>query len=186
MKLIEHWPTIILANYRTGSSALALKLSLENSVPSFVEPHINNERRAAFFSAYKKIDRYIVKFMPDQVDIFDPYRELLNSQCYVIKLKRKDIVNQIASFYIASVRDKWWTKDNDIETNYFIPIKLDLIKSSIERILTTEELLNNYNSVDQTVYYEDMGIFDSIDRKPSLKPMNMDRLLEVIRNHVSR
>lgn len=186
MKLIEHWPTVILCNYRTGSSALAYKLGLENSVPSFVEPHVNDERKEAFFAAYKKINRYIVKFMPDQVSMFPPYGDLLTSNCYVIKLQRKNIIEQIASFYIALVRDKWWTKENDDDSDYFIPIRLDLIKLSIERILTTDNLLNNYNNVHQTIFYEDLGVFENIDRKHSLKPINMERLLEVIETHVGR
>jgi len=180
------WPVVILSNYRTGSSALALKLSSDNSVPCFVEPHVNSERQAAFFSVYGKHDKYIVKFMPDQLSLFSAYKDLLESDCYLIKLQRKNIVEQIASFYLALIRDKWWTKENDVETDYFIPIKTDLIKQSCERILTTETLLNNYNSVNQTLYYEDLGIFEDIDRKHSLKPKNMNRLLDVIKNNVSR
>lgn len=182
---VTRWPAVILANYRTGSSALCYKLAADNNVSAHVEPTIAADRLQRFVEAYNSDTNYVVKFMPDQIDSCNLYRELLDSECYKIKLLRKNKVEQIASFYIAEMRDKWWTLSNEQEKNYFIPINADVIKKSIDRILNTDSLLNDYDKADATIYYEDLGILEDIDRKPSLKPNNIDRLLEIITNHVT-
>jgi len=124
--------------------------------------------------------------MPDQIDFFKPYSQLLESSSFKIKLQRKNKIEQIASYYIATLRDKWWTTNNDQDNSYFIPIKLELLQECARKILYVDNLLNNYNEADLTLWYEDLDYFDDIDRKQSAKPNNMNRLLDVIEQYVNR
>lgn len=181
---ITRWPALILANYRTSSSALCYGIALENSIKSFVEPTITQERSQEFLEYYKINDQYIVKFMPDQVNQFVPYQELLASDCYKIKLTRNNKALQIASHYIASVRNKWWTTSKEEQTNYFIPIITEQINQSIERIQLVDSMLDSYSGFDIEVTSEDIGIIDEIDRAHSRKPSNFEHLINIIKERL--
>lgn len=181
---ITKWPAIIVANYRTGSSALTHKLALDNQVTAFVEPSITNKRQQQFIDFYNQSKSYVVKFMPDQVDTFNYYQTLLDSDCYKIKLFRKNKVEQIASYYLASVKDKWFTTRYEEETDYFIPIINDKIDYSIDKILSVDKLLETVVNVDHTLYFEDLTVFEDVDRKPSLKPKNIERLYDLIKSRI--
>jgi hypothetical protein len=178
--LIKNKPIVILANYRTGSSVLAKKIAQDHNIPCFPEPAITKERREDFLKYYNTTKEYVVKFMPDQIDAFVPYKELIDSNCYKIKIIRKNTVEQIASYYIAKIRNKWWTTEEESETNYFVPIDKDLLNKSVEEILTVNQLLASYTKVDEEIVYEDLGILTGLDRKISMKPANLKQLLNII------
>lgn len=181
MIIIPHWPAIVLANYRTGSSPLTLKLAEVNQVRSFVEPSITEERTNDFINYKLQSDRYVVKFMPDQIEKFPLYKELLNTANYRIKISRKDKVQQIASHYIATVRNKWWTTEQEQDISYFVPISHELLDKSIEQILTVDTMLDSYKEFDVELYYEDLTHLENIDRKPASKPQNLNFILNTIK-----
>lgn len=181
---ITKWPAIVIANYRTGSSPFAYKLGVDNKVAAFIEPTITNERQQAFTDFLKTSQPYVVKFMPDQVDRLAHYQTLLESDCYKIKLQRKNKVEQIASYYLALVKGKWFTAEHEQESDYFIPVISEKIDYSIDKILSVDKLLDKITVVDQTIYFEDLPVFDDIDRKPSLKPKNLQRLYSLIESRL--
>jgi hypothetical protein len=178
--LIKNKPIVILANYRTGSSVLAKKIAQEHNIPCFPEPTITEERKEDFLKHYNTTKEYVVKFMPDQIDTFTPYKELIDSDCYKIKIIRKNTVEQIASYYIAKIRNKWWTTEEETETNYFVPINKEILNQSVEHILTVNQMLASYTEVDEEIVYEDLGILSGLDRKISMKPANLKQLLNII------
>jgi len=178
--LIKNKPIVILANYRTGSSVLAKKIALEHNIPCFPEPTITKERKEDFLKHYSTTKEYVVKFMPDQIDTFAPYKELIDSNCYKIKIIRKNTAEQIASYYIAKIRDKWWTTEEESETNYFVPIDKEILNQSVEQILAVNQMLASYTEVDEEIVYEDLGILTGLDRKISMKPANLKQLLTII------
>ena len=180
MITITRWPAIILANYRTGSSPLTYKLSLDNNVPCFVEPSITEERTVLFLNHLKTSNPFLVKFMPDQIQGFEPYRQLLETDCFKIKLKRNNKVEQIASYYLALVRDKWWTTEQEEDKDYFIPVFDDKIEYSIKKITEVDSMLDSYHT-DYELSFEDFSFIEGIDRKHSHKPKNIERLYELIK-----
>jgi hypothetical protein len=182
--LIKNKPIVILANYRTGSSVFARKIALEHNIPCFPEPTITEERKEDFLKHYTTTKEYVVKFMPDQIDTFAPYRELIDSNCYKIKIIRKNTAEQIASYYIAKIRDKWWTTEEEAETNYFVPIDKEILNQSVEQILTVNQMLASYTEVDEEIVYEDLGILTGLDRKISMKPANLKQLLNIIERKI--
>jgi hypothetical protein len=119
--------------------------------------------------------------MPDQVEKFTPYQELLASDCYKIKLTRKDKAAQIASYYTASVRDKWWTTKTEESKNYFVPIMHDKILHCITHIKQVDSMLEAFEHFDTELYYEDIGIIEDIDRVHSRKPANFNHLVNIIK-----
>jgi hypothetical protein len=181
MITIPHWPAIVLANYRTGSSPLTLKLAEVNQAQPFVEPSITEERTDNFINYKLQSDRYVVKFMPDQIDQFPLYKDLLDTSSYRIKISRKDKVQQIASHYIATVRNKWWTTEQEQDISYFVPISHELLDNSIKHILTVDTMLDSYKDFDVELYYEDLNYLENIDRKPASKPQNLNFVLNLIK-----
>lgn len=176
---ITRWPVVILANYRTGSSVLCRKLALDNNVPAFIEPAVTEQRQKEFLDNI--LDKFVIKFMPDQVASFAPYQQLLDADTFKIKLKRKDKAEQIASHYIAKVRDKWWTTIDDAEKDYFLAVDNEKLEESIEHILKVDTMLDQFVGFEAELFFEDLGYIDDVDRKPALKPKNMSRLLDIIK-----
>ncbi len=181
MITIPRWPAVILANYRTGSSPVTLKLAEVNQAQPFVEPSVTEERADAFINYTSQSDRYVVKFMPDQIDHFPIYKNLLDAPCYRIKISRKDKVQQIASHYIATVRNKWWTTENEQDEKYFVPISHELLDNSIKQILLVDTMLDSYKDFDVELHYEDLSYLENIDRKPASKPQNLNSILNMIK-----
>lgn len=184
---ISKWPVIILANYRTGSSALTYKIAQDNKTTAFVEPGISEERENKFISYFSKSIYYVIKFMPDQIENNKYYQLLLsNPSCYLIKLKRKNKIQQIASYYIAKKTQKWYALTTDNEDRLLVSIDLNELNSAIEYILKIDKMLDEYKNYDLELNYEDFGYLDNLplNLKLSSRPANYQRLLDVIKKKI--
>ena len=180
---IANSPVAIITNYRTGSSALCRSISFENNLASFPEPHIDKERQNDFFNHLD--NKFVVKFMLDQVEKFDPYEQILKSDCFKIKLTRTDKVSQIASYYIALMRDVWQNYTFDTTSPYFLSVDLDKINESINRILTADKLLNDCNlKFDMILTYEELGIITHTQSIKTVQPKNLNRIKTVIKKQL--
>lgn len=180
---IDSSPIAIIANYRTGSSVLCRSIAVENNLAPFTEPHIDEERRSNFLNHID--NKFVVKFMLDQVDGFVPYQQILKSNCFKIKITRQDKISQIASYYIALMRDVWKTHISDVTNPYFLSVDLDKIDESIDRILTADKLLNDTDlKFDMTLTYEELGFVPNTQRKKTVQPKNLERIKSVIKDRL--
>lgn len=179
---INKFPVMLLANYRTGSSALNTLLGVENNLTVFYEPHL---RPAAMQDLVDMVNKgessFIVKFMPDQLDKHEIYKTLYNSNCYKIRLTRSDKVAQILSYYVADMTKVWNHEDPDIRgTDYFISVKDELIDVAIDRILKVDKLLKDSSIIfDQELVYESLNLEGSHVSK-LIAPKNYLRLYSYI------
>ena len=173
-------PIAIIANYRTGSSALCRSIAAENKLKPFLEPTISNERKLDFLKHYNS-NNYVVKFMPDQVNNFKLYQRIIESDCFKIKLTRLDKVSQITSYYIALTRGVWGTLSCDMHTPYLLSIDSDKIDQAIDRILMVDRLFDNIDTqFDMVLNYEDLGFISNTQAVKTHQPKNLDRIKSII------
>lgn len=90
---INRWPVIVVANYRSGSTVYATYLSSLYNVPCYLEPwhtketrgddwgpHVNGIKQNFYDHYHSKDNKYILKFMPDNIkDIRNRVTEIYNN-----------------------------------------------------------------------------------------------------------
>ena len=174
---------------RCGSTPYVELLSQQLGLPAFYEPwchriYSNDSSYLRSYNQYiehkKHSNRYIVKFWITDLEQRSPYQdEVMNG--YKILLMRRDIVGQIASWYIADYLDKFHTPKEEKEIQYTVEIKPKDISISI-RFLTRSLFLVNYcNIFDSRLYYEDLD-FSALKSpyKKTIQPSNLAELRQEI------
>ena len=177
---ITRWPVLLYANYRTGSNLLGKQLARDNDAAWHNEPIRDTFRLLEFLKSYYSADNtYIVKCMPDQVGHIKETADLLTSECFKIRLLRRDELAQIVSYYIALMRDQWVQTSKDI-SDYAVPLDYQKLEVAIDTIMkNNQDLLNSKTYFDYTLYYEDLNFDDNVLYKIT-PPTNIDILKSVI------
>lgn len=177
-------PILLLANYRTGSSALVKILGFKYNLPVFSEPHIWEDRLLDLRTRLRQRDnKFIIKFMPDYIDEIYEYKTIYNSDCYKIKLTRQDKVAQVTSYYIARMTNIW----NDYgagkhEVPYTVPIEENTILESIDRITTVDNFLSSTKTkFDECLTYEELDLADATIHK-LMSPENYNELYSYVKS----
>jgi hypothetical protein len=192
---ITRWPAIIVANYRSGSTVYTTHLAKQHNVPCYLEPwhrselrgdnwgpHVNGMKQNFYEQFHIGDNKYILKFMPDQINKFTPYDMLLKSNCFKIKLYRENEIDNIVSNYVAAMRKKWWSLPTETFNNYIL--ELDELQINKSIIVTTQNnfWLHSLNvEYDEIVTYESMGLIPPTDYIKTHMPDN----LEDIRNRIT-
>ena len=188
---INKFPVIIIANRRTGSTALANKIAKIYNITNFADgAYIEPHKRPKFLKHLwrdlyiQKINNVVVKVIADQLDKAYLYQYITDMDSFKIKLLRRNKVDQIASCYIASKRDLWHQKKNHIVDDSEILINSDEVKKCITRILRVDnEIAKLCYNFDLELYYEDL-FFDDYDISDvkSTVPKNINDIKEAVRN----
>jgi hypothetical protein len=120
---------------------------------------------------------FVLKIIADQLDDCRYYREILARDCYKIRLMKRDIPEQIASYHIASKTRKWWQlTDEEREPRFIRTVRSHLLRS-MNIILHNNALLEESTiQFDETIYAEDLPFLESSKYKPSTKPKNYDHI----------
>lgn len=188
---ISKWPVVIFTSPRSGSTAFAHYLKNQNPTKQyFNEPVLDQNRMTEFTNVFNSTDDYMIKVMGEtivkpnwEVPQHPQYMidKMLSNESYKIKLYRKNVIEQVASLYVASMRNHWEYYEDEISKfNILEDIEIDLFKvrRAIRIIKHNIEVIDNIKS-DVTVYYEDLTNFDN-NFKLTPKPRNYNSLLEVI------
>lgn len=168
-------PIVIVANYRTSSSALSEHIAVNYELPNrFSEPMQWHKAYLTFseFMDQNKTD-FVLKIIADQMDDCQYYREILSRDCYKIKLLKRDIPEQIASYYVAHKTRKWWQLvEEDRDARVIRSVRSNLLRA-MNIILYNNALLEESNiQFDETIYAEDLPFLEVSKYKVSTKPKN--------------
>lgn len=130
---------VILSSYRTGSTALCDALSVSHNIKlNYGEYfHNNNISKTDELSKFEiiKNNSFIIKITPDQV--VQPYfDQLINCATNVYGIYRRNIVKQIASYYISSITNIWARQRTEHHGVHKIPINEEMLDVVIRRVLT--------------------------------------------------
>jgi LPS sulfotransferase NodH len=177
-------PVVIFCSYRTGSTALCDYFAKQHKWANFDEVFhpLLLKRLESFKDHIIRWDkkRYVIKIMPDQMK--NQHLSLIEDlilQSTLIRLKRKSVVDQIASFYICCQLEQWHYTDSEYKD---FSVNLDPYKLaySIEYILNNNVALDNIKyKFDYELDYDDLGHLSSM-YKLSQKPKNYLEL----QNHI--
>ena len=187
-------PVIIVANYRTGSTALADVIHNENNLAIFIEPTcgFNSEYKELRFNKYIDSGKtnYVLKIMPDQINDNPRFIRILEDhpRTFKIKLWREDLLQTIASYYIARMTNKWHKKVSDPDIlPEIMAINMEIIDESIKKILHNEDLFMTelcdvkWNTI---VKYEDIGLIENSIFIPMEDPLNYKEIESTIATRI--
>ena len=174
---------------RCGSTPYVELLSQQLGLPAFYEPwchriYSNDSSYLRSYNQYiehkKHSNRYIVKFWITDLEQRSPYQdEVMNG--YKILLMRRDIVGQIASWYIADSLDKFHTLAQEEERTYIVPINSKDISEKIRVLTRAVFLAEQCSSFNTRLYYEDID-FSALKSpyKKTIQPSNLAELRQEI------
>jgi hypothetical protein len=178
---------LIISSPRVGSTAFGEWVALCNNKKFYNEPLTTPDLIEDFNESLNQGEDFVLKFHAHE---FFYYQDLLNlKEFYTIRIRRKHIVKQIASDYIALTRQQWYyTNDSESESDNII-IDMEAIKNSIQNINSMNKELFEFDlqqniKFDSDVYYEDMkeNLQDHVNIISDLTPLpkNYQTLIEII------
>jgi hypothetical protein len=177
---ITKWPVVIIANYRTGSSELAERISNFYNAVNIPEPKHDPLLMDTLQDMVNDGDnKFVLKLIVDQIDTHPIYRKILQD-CYSIKLTRKDVLANMVSYYIASWKGTWQQTELTVPkySVEYDPFRVDFV---VDQILTNNKLLAELSIVfNKTLFYEDLD-FTNSDRFKTTPPENLEIITSIIR-----
>jgi len=177
---------------RCGSTPFVELLQQRLKIKSFREPWNSKIYRDKFYlehyteyMSYKKnTNRYILKFMFHDLEFRSPYLSEMNNG-YKILLMRKDIVSQLASWYIANQLDKFHTFKYENKKNYTIEIIPKDISILISRLSRSLFSANHLHIFDQRICYENIDFSElKSNRQKTNQPENYKEIKQEIESQM--
>jgi LPS sulfotransferase NodH len=182
-----NWNIVIIANYRTGSTALGDLLSQLTGLPFIDEAfHFCPQARLGEFDSNTQS---IIKIMPDQLPP-EAHWDLLFNNSFIIGLYREDFTAQALSFGISSYLNVWHQEKNtdSIIKNPSIDIPLKHMVEPAKSLWRNQQRWKDCQSFfDIELCYEQLlpDLANSrYDAMPKLDFYNQK--LEHLRTHVER
>jgi hypothetical protein len=193
---ITKTPVVIFSTPRTGSTVLTAyikKISNDPTIKAFSEPdYPSGNRMEEFLEVYNSNQKFVLKTHLVHIHRYDPkIAEFLTTSdsIFRIRIQRKDLIKQIASFYIAISRNNYWHHRTNDSTKLVdtIEINKSLLAKHISYILRSNKIIKESNiKFDLDLYYEDLPKMDNLTFYVNPKPTNYQEILDVVSEMVSR
>jgi hypothetical protein len=160
---ITKTPILVVASPRTGSNAFTTHLgSKYPTLKCYSEPDHNIEHLSEFLNFAKNNNGYILKILASSMVRYPNWlkEDFFSEKFHTIIIKRRSLVEQLASHYIAMNRNIWYyNKENYENWQYKIKENIDIdeynIKKTISMVKYDIDLVNRFKS-DNIIFYEDM------------------------------
>lgn len=177
---ITKFPVIIFASPRTGSTALLHHIhQLYPENVEFCEPDLKDI--TPFLKYSQNNTNYILKTMAKNLDRY-PKELIFSPRNFFIRIRRKGLINQIASNYVARERNTWGYMSTDTTVNTSsININEEKIQESINILRKYNECINNVPvKFDLDLFYEDLPKITNDHHVITPKPDNYADLKSAI------
>lgn len=189
---------VVMGSPRTGSTAFCHALQEHFKLPYYnevfreyprleknkISPEEESDRKRSdiYWENYNLGRNSIVKIFATHALTTEEFERVI-ANSFIFMLKRKNLVDQISSFYLIQRTQKTrfhhWQNPPD---NWTIDISKSLVKKAIEHLLVNiKEISKKEKYADMTLYYEDIIPY-LINRsiKPYPKPTNFLELHEMV------
>lgn len=184
--------TLILSSPRTGSTMLGEYVKTCSVYPGaryFIEPSYTGKLEE--FQKYFAISKlFVLKAHYSHLDQYGTdIVEYLLKHAFLIRIRRRDIVKQIASFYIAQARQfKWhFTQPEELAMNDIVPIKHNNLASTVEEIFEFNNAIDSSTiKFDLDLYYEDLPKIQNTKYFLTPQPQNYQELLAEVEKLVKQ
>lgn len=188
MHNINKFPIIIVSSPRTGSTILAEYISKKYNLKLFSEPDENKDITQEFYSYIKtKNNSFVLKFHARNFSFYENLDIFANS--YLISIQRKNIVEQIASHYVARARNKFIYNKENVEHNEIMDVNLFDIVVNCEKVYVANKALREVKlNFDKKVFFEDLNLQELGHNSKFMitpKPKNYDYIIEKIAKYIN-
>ena len=183
-------PILILATPRTGSTALGVLIKTQcndMTIPYFIEPDYDGLEKIQTFIDFSKTSKnFIVKIQALNLHRYGEEIStylLKSDDVYRIRITRRNLVDQIASFYIAMFRNKEWhfRAANNRAINDVIPIDINKLILRTKQIAEYNDCLNKIDTVfDSELVYEDLPNMDDTGLYRTPLPLNQVEIIAAV------
>ena len=187
---INKFPVLIVASPRTGSTALGEYIANTYNALYYNEPNMHPEEMKKFVKNFILDNNFVLKILPDMLKNGQYpkhiMKKMLSSECFKIKLTRKNIIEQIASFYTCRNRKTWTYTETNCKNwiDNYIDIDQQEIKQSTIWVIGQNNLLKQFKS-DISLDYEDLSIIESVYKKTP-RPLNYIDLINKIEDSLCK
>lgn len=193
---ITKFPAVVFSSPRSGCTALANYLSFKNDLMFF------NENVNSKFVEYASTNsNYLLKVMMEYV-IDGRFSEkdlprwlkdyLLSDNVFKIRISRNNLIDQVASKYVARERDQYMYHRNSVELyrsyeHFPVNINMPLLINDLRDMRKCNIGLKYYNTkYDLDLIYENLPYFEEAECVKSLLPTNYNELKQEIANNLNR
>lgn len=184
-------PILILSTPRTGSTVLSeyvKKCCNDPSIRIFDEPEnpTPSPRLDNFLKFYPTSENFILKThllnihnYPSDISTF----LTTSDSVFKIRIQRKDVIKQIASFYIATMRGRWHFRSENASTIInTVPIDIQLLSGHVQYITKANKVIQESTiRFDLDLIYEDLPKMDNLTYYVNPKPTNYQEILDAIK-----
>lgn len=184
-------PVIIVSAPRTGSSAIGGEYQDRlNEIPYFNEPYGKVEFKESFTELVNSGDKsYIVKEHAMNLIRYSMYYKdtldkIKTNDCFLVRIRRRDVIAQAASSYIGIKRNKlhYRIEYDPVEMNDIIELDSKVAVPVVGNILHANKILDNFDAnYDVDIYYEDLNIRKEHRIMPTPKPSNYAEILDFLK-----
>jgi len=177
-------PLLVIASPRTGSSAVLEYFSKLHGIKHiFNEPDGRNEMKE-FLDYALDNNNYSLKIQARHLHFYDSrIAEVItkSKDAFRIRIRRKDLVHQTASFYVSKTLNKWFYYTHENTESYSMIIDEAKIKNCADIIKRFNNDVAHFPvEFDLDLYYEDLPIMpDNCYIKTPL-PNNYDQIIDII------
>lgn len=153
-KQIKKFPIIIISTPRSGSTALGEHLVNTYNLEWISEPDSKNNTNILLDLNHNE---FVLKFHAYRITHYP--RKIIEkielNDCFLIRIRRRNIVDQIASVYIATKRNIYYYT-NEIEYNDVTEIDIKHINRSINSVMYFNKCALLKFKYDMDLFYEDI------------------------------
>jgi len=179
---VNKFPVVLIGPPRSGSSVVCRQLAKDLSLPFFSDVTWSTDKMTLLeFSEFiETTDKYVVKChiedLPKYPKLF--LNKVYNNESYNCKIIRNNPVEQLASIYLAEIRNTYMYSESnlDIYSNQIIKLNKYQVLRCLKKMNDYHSKLENTKvSFDKTFVYEN-HVYDSNLTVTTPKPENYDEL----------
>jgi hypothetical protein len=181
--VINKFPIFVLSSPRTGSTVLAEAISIKYNISWINEPYLIKSTSLPIPAD----SNYIMKSMARDFLLSSSPEIRENAKTgYVIRTRRSNLVEQIASMYIADSRNRMlYHKDIDPRGyNTPVPINLRRVKifvKFINRHNYFTHLISQKLNIDLDLDYEEIDGINSPNLIKTIRPDNYEEIKDIVK-----
>lgn len=186
---INKFPIVVIGAPRSGTSIICNQIGIDLKIQHFNDITYSNDvgEVKKFYTFLNCGEKFVVKFHPHDLQKYpvEFITKITNSETYNVKVIRSNLIRQIASIYIAEVRNLYTYSADYKNDNSEITINLRKLIGCIQRTKKFNDELNNVNiNFDCIIDYENCKEFSQTGIIKTPLPLNYNELIKVIEKYI--
>jgi hypothetical protein len=178
---------LLVSSPRTGSTAYGSMLGKKYNINFYSEPFMIESQFNLDSKILEEKIPYIIKLHARDFEKHRKVNFIELDNFYTIRIRRKNLVDQVASMYVAEIRNKWhYNSESEIKKfiGQVVPLNYQMISRMTRITQMSNLILDHFDKIynfrfDEEVYYEDLTFIETLKTVP---PVNYEELKDLIRD----